>query len=124
LGASILYEYGKVRAEKGTQAAVNALGVIEQFGGMVALGIGAPGHHEHILGAKLDTETASLAALLNDLNHAARNLDTIPIQGLSPIAQGFLLGPVPAFSVPDEARAESRSPALKPAWRRDPSIAG
>jgi hypothetical protein len=95
VGAAILHKDGKVRTEKGTQAAVDALGIVEQLGGMIAFGIGPFGHDEHVLGAELDAETAPLAPFLDDLNHAARNLDAITIQRLSPITHGLLLRSVP-----------------------------
>jgi hypothetical protein len=119
VGSTILYKDGKVRTEKGTQAAVDALGIIDQLGGMVALGIGAFGHHKHALGAKLDAETASLAALLDDLNHAARDLDMIPIQGLSPIAHGFLLGSVPIVWSPAVTWAANWIPVPVPVRCQD-----
>jgi hypothetical protein len=52
---------------------------------MVAFGIGALGHDEDTLRAKLDAKTAALASFVNDVHDATGNLDAVPIQGLSPI---------------------------------------
>jgi hypothetical protein len=88
---AVLDKDGEIGAEQGTQATVDALGVVEQLGGMIAFGVGPFGHDEHVLGAELDAEATSFAPLLDDLDHAARNLDAITIQRLSPITHGFLL---------------------------------
>jgi hypothetical protein len=55
---------------------------------MVALCVGALGHHKHMLGAELDAEAASFAPLLDDVHDAVRDLDAISIKGLSPISHG------------------------------------
>jgi hypothetical protein len=106
--ATILDKDGKVRTEKGAKAAVDAPGIIDQFWGVIALGVGSFRHHEDALGAKLDAEAASFATLLNDLNHAARNLNTLPIQGLSPIAHVSSLVPCQLSGFPPRPRRRAR----------------
>jgi hypothetical protein len=83
--SAILHIDGKVGAQESTQPAVDAFGVIGKLRGMVAFGIGALGHDQHTLWAELDAESASFASLLDDVNNAMGYLDTVPIQGLSPI---------------------------------------
>jgi hypothetical protein len=85
---AIFYENGKVGAEQSAQPAVDAQGVIGDHGGMVAFGVGVLGHDQCALGAELDTETASLAPLLDDVNDAVGYLDAVSIQRLSPKCHG------------------------------------
>jgi hypothetical protein len=115
--AAVLDKDGKVRAEKGAQAAVDALGIVEQLGGVVAFGIGPFGHDEHVLGAELDAETAALAPLFDDLNHAAGHLDPVSIQRLSPIAHGLLLRSSPICWLPRLMEAANRGSGLIAARR-------
>jgi hypothetical protein len=89
--APILDIDGEIGAEQGAESAVDAFGVINEFGRMVAFRIGALGHDQHTLGAELDTEAASLASFLNDVDNAVRHLDAVSIQGLSPVGHCFFL---------------------------------
>jgi hypothetical protein len=86
LHSAVLNKDGEIGAEQGAQTAIDALGIIGQFGGMIALGVGAPGHNKHVLGAELDAVATALAPFLNDVNDAMGNLDLFSIQGLSPVA--------------------------------------
>jgi hypothetical protein len=82
--STILDIDGKIGAEQGAQATVDAAGVVCDFGGMVAFGVGPFGHDKHVLRAKFYAEATSLAALVNDVHDATGYLDVVPIQGLSP----------------------------------------
>jgi hypothetical protein len=81
---AILYENGKVGAEQSAEPAVDAQGVIDDHGGMVAFGVGVLGHDQSALRAELDTKAASLAPFLNDVDDAVGHLDAVSIQRLSP----------------------------------------
>jgi hypothetical protein len=83
---TVLHIDGKVGAQQGTQSAVHAVGAVGEFRGVVALGVGVPGHDEHVLRAELNAKTASFASLLNDMNDAVGHLNAVPIKRLSPIA--------------------------------------
>jgi hypothetical protein len=85
MGAPILDIDGEIGTEQGTKSAIDALCVVGQFGRVVAFRIGALGHDQHTLGAKLNAKAASLAPLLNDVDDAVRHLDAVSIQGLSPV---------------------------------------
>jgi hypothetical protein len=85
LQATILYVNGKIGAEQGAQAAIDTVGLADQFRGVIAFCIGALGHGQHALGAELNTKAASFASFLNDVHKAMRHLDAISIQRLSPI---------------------------------------
>jgi hypothetical protein len=75
----ILHKDGKIGTEESTQSAVDAVDVLSILGGMVALGVGALRHDQHLLGAELDAEPASFAPFLDDMNDAVRYLDAVQI---------------------------------------------
>jgi hypothetical protein len=82
---TVLHKDSEIRAEEGTQPAVDAVGIVNELRRMVAFGVGALRHNKHTLGTELNTETASFASFLDDVDDAVGYLDAIPIQGLSPI---------------------------------------
>jgi hypothetical protein len=86
LHPTILHIYGKVGTEQSTQPAVDTVSILDQLWGMVAFGVGAFRHDENTLRAELDAIAASFAPFVNDVDDAMRNLDTVSIQRLSPIA--------------------------------------
>jgi hypothetical protein len=51
---------------------------------MISPGIGILGKGQHMLGAELNTKTASLTAVIDDMHNAVCDLDAVFIQGLSP----------------------------------------
>jgi hypothetical protein len=75
----VLHKDGEIGAEESAQSTVDAMDVLNILGGMVALGVGALRHHQHLLGAELDAEPASFASFLDDMNDAVRYLDAVPI---------------------------------------------
>jgi hypothetical protein len=79
---------GKIRAEQRAQATVDAVRPIGEFRGMIAPGVGAFGHDEDALRAEFDTEAASFASLLDNMDDAVGYLDAVSIQGLSPMCHG------------------------------------
>ena len=81
----ILDVNGKVRAQQGAQAAMNTVQIIDDFGGMVSFGVRTLRHYQQMPRAELNTETASLASFLNDMHNAMGDLNSIPIERLSPI---------------------------------------
>jgi len=85
---AILYENGKVRTEQSAQPAIDAQGIVGDYRGMVAFGVGLFGHDQCALRAELDTKTASFAPFLDDVNDAVGNLDAVSIQRLSPKCHG------------------------------------
>jgi hypothetical protein len=76
---TVFYIDGKVGAEQGAQPAVDAMGIIGQFRGMVPFRVGVLGHGEDELGTELDTESASFAPLFNDVDDAMGHLDAVSI---------------------------------------------
>jgi hypothetical protein len=79
LQAAIFDIDGKVGAEQGAQTAVDAVGIVGEFRGVVAFGVGAHRHDEHALGAELDTKAASFAPLLDDVDDTVGYLDAVSI---------------------------------------------
>jgi hypothetical protein len=79
LQSTILDIDGKIRAEQSAQAAVDAVGAGGKFRGVIALGIRALGHDKHALGTEFDTEAASFAPFLDDLNDAMGHPDAVSI---------------------------------------------
>jgi hypothetical protein len=78
----------EIGAEQGAEPAIDAMRVIDNFGGVVALGIRVLGHEQHALGTEFNAKPASLAPFLDDVDDAVRYLDAIAIQWLSPISHG------------------------------------
>jgi hypothetical protein len=70
---------GEIRAEQGTQATIETLMIIANFGGMVPIRVCASRHADHPSWAELDTEAASFAPFLDYVNDTAGYLDTISI---------------------------------------------
>jgi hypothetical protein len=70
---------GKIWAQQGAEATVDALGVIHDLRRVVAFGVGALRHDKDLLGAELDTEAAALATILNNADNSAGNLDAFAI---------------------------------------------
>jgi hypothetical protein len=83
--AGVLHVNGKVGAEQGAQSTVDAVGVVDDLGWMIALAVGLLRHDQHVLRAELNAETTPLAPFLDDVDNTKRYLDPIPIQRLSPI---------------------------------------
>jgi isopentenyl phosphate kinase len=85
LQAAVFHKDGEIRAEQSAQSAVDAVSIAGEFRRVIAFGVGAFGHDEYTLGAELDTKAAPLAPVFDDVDNAMRNLDAVPIQGLSPV---------------------------------------
>jgi hypothetical protein len=85
LHAAVFYKDREIRTQQRAQSAIDAVSIVDEFRRMVTFRIGVLGHDERILGAKLNAKSAPFASFLDDVNDAARNLDAVPVQGLSPI---------------------------------------
>jgi len=81
----------KIRAQKGAQTAISTLGVVGDFRGMIAFGVGAGRHNQDATGAEFDTETASFAAFLDDVNNTAGYPIVAPVERGSPVFHSSLL---------------------------------
>jgi hypothetical protein len=86
--ATVCHIDRKVRTEQSAEAAVDALDIFVDLGGVIALGVRLLGHDENALRAEFNAKAASLAALINDVNDAVRDLDALSIKGLSPVCHG------------------------------------
>jgi hypothetical protein len=86
--ATVFHIDGKVWTKQSAQSAVDAMGIVRQLRGMVALRVGSFGHDEHVLGAELDAKAASLASLVDNAHDAIGYLDAVAIQRLSPVGHG------------------------------------
>jgi hypothetical protein len=84
--SAIGYIDGEIRTEQGAQSTVDAVGMVYDLRGVVALSVGTLGNEQHVLRAKLDAEPTALAPFVDDVDETIRYLDTIPIQRLSPKA--------------------------------------
>jgi hypothetical protein len=58
---------------------------------MIAFGVGAGRHNQNAAGAEFDTETASFAAFLDDVNDTAGHLVVAPVERGSPVFHSSLL---------------------------------
>jgi hypothetical protein len=85
LCTTVFYVNRKIWAKQGAQAAVHAMEIVDDFRGMVPFGVRAVGHYKQMPGAELHAKTASFTSFFDDMNDAARYLDAISIQRLSPI---------------------------------------
>jgi hypothetical protein len=64
---------GKLWTEKLAEPATHAAGAVSHYRWVIPLGVIGIGHNEHPSGAEFDAETASFAALLQDVNDTMRN---------------------------------------------------
>jgi hypothetical protein len=73
----VFYIDGKIRAEQGTQTAIGAMKIVDNFGGVIPFRISVLGYRQHISGTELDTKTASFTAVIDDVNDTVCNPDAI-----------------------------------------------
>jgi hypothetical protein len=85
LCSTVFYINSKIWAKQSAQAAVDTVKIVNDFGRVVPFGVRVIRHYKQMSWAELHTKTASFAAFFDDMDNAARYLEAISIQRLSPI---------------------------------------
>jgi hypothetical protein len=80
----VLNEDGKIWTQELAKSAVEAVGVLDCLRQVVAFVVGSGGGAENATRAEFNAKPATFTAFLDDADGAARNLDAVVIQGLSP----------------------------------------
>jgi hypothetical protein len=86
--AAIFDINSKIRAEQSTQTTIYTLVIIDDLRRVIPFGVDALRNGEVALGAELNTKTAPLTTVIDDMHDTVSNLDAISVERLSPIGHG------------------------------------